>query len=277
VHGQNAYYVLTQEQTHSEANLNQTKVVLNKLGGDGRLLARQPVNVGFDEWAYLLDVNGNSIAVAGGTSNELDRKGKLATYVAHFDSTLDRTDFSVMSSGAFWTDTNAAIDGNELRVAGQFIPSEEGTSGGHEAFAVSRIDLNKRKYLSSTYISPPDERAQASVFGADGTAYYVATTPTELVIAIVAPTGRLVQHFATHKIICELTSIGVSDSTIEVIGKTCDKPRASTLAAIDLTSQRAALTRGIAGDISVARFDDDTWAGVVHTDDHGLVLRRSAR
>jgi hypothetical protein len=274
--GQDGYYVLTQEQTRLEASLNQTRVVLNKLGHDGALLMRQPVNVGFDEWAYRLDVNGNSVVVTGGTSNELDRKGKLGTYVAQFNAQLERTGLTVVPGGAFGTDTNAAINGAILRIAGHFIPDTEGTSGGHEAFAVSQVDLGKRKYLSSTYISPPDERAQASAFGADGTVYYVATTPAELLVAVVSPTGKLVQHFSTNKIFCDLTSIGVDGATIHIIGTTCEKPRVSALAMIDLKSQRATLIRRLAGDINVARFDGETWVGVVDTTDHGVVLRRDA-
>ncbi|MGF6741616.1 hypothetical protein OKW33_004701 [Paraburkholderia atlantica] len=272
-----AYFVLTQEQTHTVASINQTKVTLNKLGRDGKLLMRQPLSVGFDEWAYLLDINGDAITIAGGTSDELDRKGKLATYIARFNGRLERTALAVMPSGAFWTDTNAVIDVNQLRVAGQFLPTKGGMSGGQNAFAVAKIDVDRQRYLFSTYVAPPDERARTSAFGPDGSTYYVATTPTRLFVAVVSPVGKLVQQFATQKIVCDLASIGVRDSKIDMIGTTCDKPRVSTLAEIDLATQRAVLTRRIVGNISAARFDGDTWAAVVDTGDRGIVLRHDAR
>ncbi|MBB5447156.1 MULTISPECIES: hypothetical protein [unclassified Paraburkholderia] len=274
--GRDGYFVLTQEQTHTEASLNQTKVFLNKLGQDGKLLRRQSINAGFDEWSYLLGVNGDAIAVAGGISDEPDRKGVLGTYVAKFNGQLERTDLVVMRSGAFWTDANAAISVGRLRVAGQFYPNTDDKSGGQNAFAVSEIDFARKRYVFSTYFVQPDGRAHATAFGPDGSAYFVATTPTRLFVAVVSPVGKLTQHFATEKVVCDLTSIGVRGSTIDVIGATCDKPRVSTLASIDVPTQRAVLTRRIAGSISAARVDQKTWAAVVDTGDRGIVLRRDA-
>ncbi|RQQ63081.1 hypothetical protein [Burkholderia stagnalis] len=274
--GQGAYFVLTQERTHIEESLNQTKVVLNKLGADGKLLKREPVGAGFDEWAYLLDVDGNAVAVAGGTSDALEHKGKLGNYVARFDTQLARTSLTAIPNGAFWTGTTAALSANQLRVAGQFMPNAGGASGGREGFAVSRINVDQHKYQSSTYVSPPDARVEASAFGADGAAYYVATTPAALSVAVVSPAGKLAQQFTTRKIVCDLASIGVTGSTITVIGTTCDKPAAGTLATIDLSTRQATTTRRIAGDVRVARVDGNAWVGVVDAGKRGLVLRRDA-
>lgn len=275
--GQNAYYVLTQEQTHTEQSLNQTSVVLNKLGPDGKLLQRQPIDAGFDEWSYLLDVERDRITVAGGINSTLRREGTFSMFVARFDSQLARTGLTQMDSGAFWTGTHAMLSGSQLRVAGRFFPNGNGLSGDRLSFAVSRIDLDKKRYLSSTYVSPPRERANVSVFGNDGTGYYVATTPTQLAIVVVSPAGNVVQKFTAPKVVCDLTAIGVRGTTIDVIGKTCDSAEASTLAAINLSTERAILKRRIEGDVSIARFEGDAWVSVVGTRDRGFVLRRDAR
>jgi len=275
--GHDAYYVLTQEQTHTEESLNQTSVVLNKLGPDGKLLQRQPIGAGFDEWSYLLDVEGDRIAVAGGVNSALRREGTFSTFVARFDSQLARTGLIQMDSGAFWTGTRAMLSGSQLRVAGRFFPNGNGPAGDGLSFAVSRIDLDKKRYLSSTYVSPPDERGNASVFGNDGTAYYVATTPTQLAVVVVSPAGNVIQKFTASKVVCDLTAIGVRGTTIDVIGKTCDNAEASTLAEINLSTERATLKRRIAGDVSIARFEGDTRVSVAGTSDRGFVLLRDAQ
>jgi hypothetical protein len=274
--GEDAYYVLTQEQTHTEESLNQTSVVLNKLGPDGKLLQRQPIDAGFDEWSYLLDVEGDRIAVAGGVNSALRREGTFGTFVARFDSQLAQTSLTQMDSGAFWTGTRAMLSGSQLRVAGRFFPNANGLAADRLSFAVSRIDLDKKRYLSSTYVSPPHERANVSVFGKDGTAYYVATTPTQLVIVVVSPAGKVVQKFTAAKVVCDLTAIGVRGATIDVIGKTCDTP-VSALAEINLSTEHATLKRRITDDVSIARLEGDIWVGVVDTSDRGFVLRRDAQ
>ncbi len=50
--GPDAFYVLTAEQTHTEESLAQTKLMLNKLSRDGRLLVSKPIEAGFDECQY---------------------------------------------------------------------------------------------------------------------------------------------------------------------------------------------------------------------------------
>ncbi|KAK42409.1 hypothetical protein BG58_03755 [Caballeronia jiangsuensis] len=272
--GPDAFYVLTAEQTHTEESLAQTKLMLNKLGKDGRILVSKPINAGFDEWSYLLAADSKEIIVAGGTSDRLQRNGRMSTYLARFDTGLVRTKFTAMDSGAFWTDTKAMISSHRLRVAGQFMPNANGVSSGHRAFAVSQIDIDAKRYMFSTYVSPPAFVSEASDFVDDGTAYYVAATGTELIVSVVLPDGKESQHFAVKSTICDLSAIKTLGTTINLIGSTCDAKAESTLTAIDLTTRRARSVRSIPDTVSAANLSEDSWVILTSDKGRGIVLRR---
>lgn len=270
------FYVLTQQRTHSEESLNQTKVIINQLSGTGKPQKHVPVDAGFDEWSYLLDVKPDAVSVVGGISDTLNRGGKFSTFLAQFDPNLTRTRLSKMPNGSFWTDTNARLDNSHLLVAGQFLPNS-GSSSGSEAFAVSSIDLSKDKYLWSTYVSPADERSEKSIFGADGASYYVALTATNLAVAVVDPAGKITNRFAVKKPVCDINALAIDGHTLSAIGATCDQNPRSVILAIDLTNKSATIAQRLDSSLSTAKFDGNAWAGVADSQAKGAVFIRGAR
>jgi hypothetical protein len=273
-HGENAFYVLTGEQTHTEESLAQTRVKLSKLSADGKLLASQWVNSGADEWAYFLLPDKTGVSVAGGTSTGLQRKGKLSTFFATFDTMLERTSSISMSSGAFWTGAKAIISGHALRIAGRFLPNSDSSSEGHRAFAISQIDLDTRRYVFSTYVSPNDVLSEMADFDIDGTAYYAATTRSGMYLSIVAKDGRVARTFSLKTNVCELKAIHARDKAIDVIGSTCDRKGGSSLVTVDSATQRIVSEQPIPGAANVAYLDGDAWITATDEGQRGIILRR---
>jgi hypothetical protein len=269
-----AYYVLSQESTNSSEELNQTRITINKLSIDGHLQRQKTIEAGFDEWAYLLDVRPDTVSIAGGTSETLNRGGKFATFIAQFNPDLTQTKTVNLDSGAFWTDSSTKLDDRHLFVSGQFLTNTN--SSGHDAFAVSKIDLSTRKYLWSSYAVPADTRQAMSVFSPDGTSYTAALTPTNLTVSVASSTGTTVNSVSMKKPICSIAALALDGNVLKAIGSVCKGSSSSAIATIDLGT-RTALVHQLDGEVSAPLFDDQSWVGVVSTTAHGKVLRRSAQ
>jgi hypothetical protein len=271
-----AYYAITQENTNSSESLNQTRVVVNKISGKGKLLRQQPVGAGFDEWSYLLDVQPDAISVAGGASATLGRGGKFANFVAQFDANLVRTKMVKLDSGAFWTGSNAKLDGQHLFVAGQFLPNIA-SSDEHEAFAASKIDLGSSKYTWSNYAPPTDTQQATSIFAPDGSTYTAALTATNLAVSVADRAGKTTNSFSVKKPLCGIDALTLDGHVLKAIGTSCKHESSSVIAAIDLAGKTAVVARQLDTDVSAVQFDDHSWIGIVTTKANGKVFRRSAQ
>lgn len=269
-----AYYVLSQEHTNSSEALNQNRITINKLSVTGKLQRQQTVEAGFDEWSYLLDARPDTISVAGGTSATLNRGGKFATFIVQFNSDLAQAKTMKLDSGAFWTGSSPKLDGWNLLVSGQFLPNTTSPSG-HEGFAVSKIDLVTSKYLWSSYVAPVDTRQAMSIFAPDGTTYTAALTATNLAVSLVNSAGKAVNNFSMKKPLCSIAALTLDGHVLKAIGSSCKRQSSSVIAAIDLRT-KTALVSQLDGDVSAPLFDGQSWVGIVSTQAHGEVFRRSA-
>ncbi|RKP45227.1 hypothetical protein D7S89_20580 [Trinickia fusca] len=257
-----AYFVLTKEDTNSSESLDQGKLFLQKFSADGKLLKQQRVGVGFDEWAYLLDVTPAGVAVAGGISDTLQRGGKFSTFVARFDQDLSkRTDFAKLPTGAYWIDSEARLDGAYLLVGGQFL-ANGAVSPADKPYAVSKIDIGNSRYIRSTHLYPTDVDSATPAIEADGSAFYAALTSSELLVSAVDAAGHVTQHFSLKKPLCEIKALGVQGQTLSVFGKTCDKAAVDAIATIDLEQKTVGGIQRVSGDVREVRFEGNAWVGV---------------
>lgn len=109
-----AYYVLSQESTNSSEELNQTRITINKLSIDGQLQRQKTIEAGFDEWAYLLDVRPDTVSIAGGTSETLNRGGGLRQLVGDATATAyevsqDDPKFSLDAQLTYYVQSNDTV------------------------------------------------------------------------------------------------------------------------------------------------------------------------
>jgi hypothetical protein len=271
-----SYYVITQENTNRSESLNQTRVVVNKISDKGELLRQQPVEAGFDEWSYLLDVQPDAISVGGGTSATPGRSGKFATFVAQFDANLVRTKTVKLDNGAFWIGSSAKLDGQHLFVAGQFLPNTS-SSAAHEAFAASKIDLGNRKYTWSNYASPTDTQQATSIFAPDGSTYTVALTATTLAVSVIDRFGKTTNSFSVKKPLCGIDALALDGHVLKAIGASCKHESSSVISIIDIAGRTAVVLRQLDTDVSAPQIDDHSWIGIVTTKASGKVFRRSAQ
>ncbi|MFM0340900.1 hypothetical protein [Paraburkholderia fungorum] len=270
-----AYYVITQENTNSSESLNQTRVVINKISDNGNLLRQKPIEAGFDEWAFLLDVQPDAISVGGGTSATLNRGGQFGTFVEQFDTNLVRTKTIRLDSGAFWTASNARLNGESLLVAGQFLPNTASLPG-RTVFPASKIDLANRKYVWSSYASPPDTQQAHTIFAEEDTTYTVALTATRLSVLMLDHTGKTVSSFSVKKPLCGINALTVDGRTLKVLGSSCEKESSSVIAVVDMIDKTVVVLRKLDANVSASQFDGQSWVGIVTTKTHGQVFRRGA-
>lgn len=272
----NVYYVITEENTNSAESLNQTRLYINKISDKGKLLQRQPIEAGFDEWSYLLDVRPGVISVGGGTSATLNRKGKFSTFLIQFNADLVRMKTVKLDSGAFWVGSNAKLDDEHLLVAGQFLPNTASNTA-HDAFAVSKIDMGKSKYVWSNYVPPTDTQQATSIFASDGRIYTAALTATNLAVSIVDRTGKTEKSFLVKKPLCGIQALTLAGNSLRAIGASCKRESSSAIVDIDLTGETTTVAHDFDNDISAPEFDDSVWVGIVNTKTTGKVFRRSAQ
>jgi hypothetical protein len=270
-----AYYVLSRERTNSSEALNQTRITLNKLSTNGKLLRQQPIGVGFDEWSYLLNVRPDTISIVGGTSATLNRGGKIATFVVQFNSGLAQTKSVKLDSGAFWTGSSAKLNGQYLLVSGPFFPNTNSSSG-HEGLATSKIDVGTSKYLWSSYVAPADARQAMSVFASDNTTYTAALTATDLDVSVVDHAGKAVNRFTMKKPLCSIKALTLDAGLLKMFGSSCKGQSSSAIATIDLGTKEV-LVHQLDGDVSAPLFDGESWVGIVNTQARGEVLRHSVQ
>ena len=269
-----AYYVLTQDYTNSSEAFNQTRITINKLSIEGKLLGQRPIEAGFDEWSYLLTARKNVISVVGGTSATLNRGGEFATFIAQFNSDLVQAKTVKLDNGAFWVGSNAKLDGRHLLVSGQFLANVNSSSG-HAGLALSKIDIGTNKYLWSTYAAPANTRQAISFFSSENTTYTVALTQTNLAVVSIDSAGKIVHTFSTKKPLCSIAALTLDGPVLKAIGSACGGQSFSVITMIDLDA-RTTTTHQLGSEISAPLFDVQSWVGIVNTKAHGEVFRRSA-
>lgn len=208
----------------------------------------------------------------------LGRGGKFATFVAQFDAGLIQTKTVKLDSGAFWTGSNAKLDGQHLLVAGQFLPNA-GSSAGREAFAASKVDLGSSKYTWSNYACPADTQQAASIFAPDGSTYTASLTATNLAISVVDRMGKTVDSFSVRKPLCGIEALALDNHVLKAIGTSCKQESSSVIAAIDLADKTAVVVRQLDVDVSAPQFDGQSWVGIVATKDkrQGTRAQRSIK
>ena len=267
-----AYYVATEENTNSSESLNQTRVVLNKLSVNGRVLIKRPIAVGFDEWAYLLDVQPNAISVGGGASATLQRGGRFTTFLVQFDKELVRTNVVKMDSGAFWIGSSAKLQGQHMFVTGHFFPNK--SSGGKEAFASSKVDFSSGKYVWSNYAFPEETRQAVSAFASDGSIYSAALTPDRLEISTINSAGKTVNGLIVKKPLCHIDAASLVGNVLSAIGPSCKDNASSLVVYIDI-AKKSVLTMSESNfAMSAPQFDGHTWVGIAHDKKNGQLFKR---
>ncbi|MGU7779677.1 hypothetical protein [Burkholderia sp. PU8-34] len=267
-------YAVTEDHTQSSESLSQTSVVVNRISAAGKLEKRQPIHAGFDEWFYMLDVGPTGINVAGGTSATLQRGGPFGTFLAHLDAGLGQATLTQLSSGAFWTDASARFDGQHLLVAGKFLPN---AGAGHDGYAVSQIDLGRKRYVWSAYPLPGNVTSASAFLSPDGSVYDVAVTPSGvLTVATLDPAGKVTSTFSTKNgTLCGVNTVSLNSRALSVIGDSC-KGSHSVLLSVDLVSHAVSTMHSFGNELDATGFDGSNWIGVAKTDEHGPVFQRGA-
>lgn len=268
-------FVVTEEHTQGSESLNQTSVVVNRLSVAGELEKRQPIHAGFDEWFYMLDVGPASVNVAGGTSATLQRGGPFGTFVAHLDADLEQPTLTQLSSGAFWTDASARLDGRRLLVAGKFLPN---AGAGHNGYAVSQIDLDSKRYVRSAYPLPGNVTSASAFVSSDGLVHDVGVTPAGvLTVVMVDPSGKTTSMFSTaNGTLCSIDAVARGNRTVSVIGDAC-KGNRTVLLSVDPASHAVSTVHTFGSEMDAIGFDGSNWVGVAKTKGHGAVFQRGAR
>ncbi|VWC88090.1 hypothetical protein [Burkholderia contaminans] len=267
-------YAVTEEHTQASESLNQTSIVVNRLSITGKLEKRQPIHAGFDEWFYMLDVGPAGINIAGGTSATLQRGGPFGTFVAHLDADLGQPTLTQLSSGAFWTDTSARLDGRHLLVAGKFLPN---VGAGHDGYAVSHIDLDSKRYVRSAYPLPGNVTSASALVSSDGGVYDVGVTPAGvLTVVTVDPAGKTTSSFSTaNGTLCSIDAVARSNRTVSVIGDAC-KGNRTVLLSVDPDSHAVSILHTFGSEMDAIGFDGSSWVGVTKNKGRGAVLQRGA-
>lgn len=274
------FYVLSQEETDSSPPLSLSKLVLTKISASGKLLEQRYVSAGLDEWPYLLNVDANGISVAGGMNDARNRTGKSSIFFAQFDKDLKPQGVIKLSTGAFWTHTSAKLDGQNLFLAGQFIPNDGQAASGHDGFAVSKVALSKRGYVWSTYVYPIQLTANAA-FLMDGSVAYVGLSSDKaplLLVSLVDAAGKLKKEsFSLNQPICSADSIASEGSVLEVIGQSCSDKHSWMMVKLDVSGQRVISVQRFDKDVNAAQVDGKAWVSVVGDSGVRKTFKRSAR
>ncbi|WP_157652875.1 hypothetical protein [Burkholderia ubonensis] len=265
-------YAVTEDHTQGSESLNQTSVIVNRISVAGKLEKRQPIHAGFDEWFYMLDVGPAGVNVAGGTSATLQRGGPFGTFLAHLDAELGQSKLTQLSTGAFWTDTAARFVGQHLLVAGKFLPN---AGSGHNGYAVSQIDLDRKRYTWSAYPLPSNVTSASAFVSSDGSVYDLGVTPTGvLTVATLDSMGKVVTTFSTNNdTLCSVDAVSLGSRTVRVIGDAC-KGNRSVLLSIDLTSYTVSTMHSFGNEMDVIGLEGSNWVGVTKTKEHGPVFQR---
>lgn len=267
-------YAVTEDHTEGSESLNQTSIVVNRISATGKLEKRQSIRAGFDEWFYMLDVGPAGVNVAGGTSATLQRGGPFGTFLAQLDADLGKSKVTQLSSGAFWTDASARFDGQHLLVAGRFLPN---AGAGHDGYAVSQIDLGRKRYVWSAYPLPGNVTSANAFVSSDGIVYDLGVTPAGvLTVAMLDRMGKVTSTFSTNSgTLCSLDAVSVGARTVRAVGDAC-KGNHSVLLSVDLASHTVSTLHSFANEMDAIELDGSNWAGVSKTKRQGPAFQRGA-
>lgn len=273
-----AYYVLTEEHTDSVANQNRTELVLNRLAATGKLIKQQHVDIDVDVWANQFEAGPDGLSIVGGMSTQsLDQGGKRSLFWTVFDRDLSRKQLTVLPTGAFWSGTRAKRDGENLAIAGEFLPNEGTAASANEGYAVSKINLRKARYVWSTRVYPAKTEAVDALFLPDGRTAFIGLSDRQQIVSLLDSSGHVANRFARSKAICGVDALGIEGAALQVVGKSCKDEHAMLLLGIDLATGDVASSRQIGENASAALFDNDALVTVATNASGGAVLRRTAR
>jgi hypothetical protein len=274
-----AYYVLTEEHTDSVANRNRTELVVNQLSATGKLIKQRRIDIDANVWANRFEASPDGLSIVGGTSTQsLEQGGKRSVFRAVFDRDLTRRQLTVLPTGAFSSDASAKLDGDSLRIAGQFLPNEGTAASSNDGYAASKIDLRKERYVWSTPVYPLKTEAADAIFLPDGRTAFVGLNDRQQIVSLLDSSGHVANRFAKPKAICGVDALGIKGGAIlQVVGKSCKDDHATSMLDIDLATGDVTSLRQVGENASGTLFEDDALVIVSAPAGGGAVLHRTAR
>lgn len=273
------YYVLSQERTDSFEAQNHTQLIVSKISSTGKLVKSRRVDVGRDVWPNLFEADPEGLSLVGGASTDsIDRGGKRSLFLARFDRDLSRTQLVVLPTGAFWSASDAKLNGTSLTISGDFLPNEGASGSAREGYAVSKIDLSRQRYVWSTFVAPPNRQAQGAVVLPDGSVAYVGIDGDRLLLSVIDASGHATRRMSAQRTVCSVDALGVKDGKLQVAGRRCGEKPSMLLLDIDPAAGTIVTSREIGDGATAVTFDGDAVSMVIaQAGNDRKLFRRVAR
>lgn len=273
------YYVLTQERTDSFEAQSDTQLIMSKISSTGKLLKSRRVDVGKDVWPNLFEAGPEGLSLVGGASTDsIDRGGKRSLFFARFDRDLSRTQLIALPTGAFWSGSDAKLDGTSLIISGDFLPNEGASGSAREGYAVSKIDLSRERYVWSTFVAPPNRQAQGAVLLPDGSVAYVGVDDDRLLLTVIDASGHAMRRMSAPRPVCSVDALGVKGGQLQMAGTRCGEKHSMLLLDIDPKTGTIVTSRDIGDGATAVSFDGDAvWMVVAKPGSDRKLFRRVAR
>lgn len=226
-------YVLANVDTQLSRSLNQGIVYLYQFNKQGKQIGKKELVIpGRNNYGHALGVSANGIQVAGYIKDEDDSFEYYSFFTLAVDRRLKEGKLNVRKTGAFWSGSEARFVGENVHIAGPFMPAKVAKDGGDNDYANSRVLANGGYAWSVRPFKKAPRKVVAGV-SQQGAIYSLAYEDTGSTLAVTGADGKQQSLASFPSKFCETTSLSEYGDRVLALRTPCNKQgKAAELLAI---------------------------------------------
>ncbi len=275
IDGENVY-LLANVNTQSQQSMNQTLVYLYQFSADGKQLGfKNLIEQGRDQYGYALGLSANGVQVAGYIKDVEKDVDQYSLFTVAVDRQLKAGKPNVRKTGAFASGAKARLVGDNLYIAGQFLPAKLAQNDWVDDFANSRLLVNGG-YAWSMRPFKKAPRDVAMGVSQQGALYSLAYGDAGSTLAVTSAEGKQLSLASYPSKYCESSSISEYGNAVLALRKPCSgKSKAAELLAISPASGKETPLQLAPGEPVFAATNMGQWF-VVSKDSGKLALSKGS-
>jgi hypothetical protein len=218
-------YLLANVDTQAPRTLNQGVVYLYQFNAEGKQLGRKQLTVpGRNRYGYALGPSANGVQVAGYIKDEDESSEFYSLFTLTLDSRLNEGKLNVRKTGAFTNNVEARFVGDNLQIAGMFLPAKLAKNDWVGDFANSRL-LANGGYAWSVRPFKPAPRNVATGVSPKGAIYSLAYDSAGSSLALTSAEGKPLSMVSYPSKFCDTKSISEYGDGVLALRMPCNGQR----------------------------------------------------
>ncbi|WP_028104670.1 hypothetical protein [Pseudoduganella violaceinigra] len=214
-------YLLANANTRSQSTLNQTLVYVYRFDVQGKELGHKELSLpGRNRYGYAIGASPFGVVVAGYSKDEDGDAEYNSTFTVSLDKKLGVGTVSLRKTGAFASSAAARFVGDQLYIAGEFVPAKLNKQDYAIDYAQSRI-LSNGGYAWSVRPFKQEYRSVEAVVSPRGLIYSLSSKGSTSTLAVTSAEGKQLSLTSFDGKFCRTQSISEYGNGVIAVREPC--------------------------------------------------------